>query len=72
MGKTQKDKEDADIEFQMNMYVLIVSRGGWLQYKWKCLEETRMNLADLFYWAVSERGDEAYWVGKTKPMKEIK
>ena len=66
MGRTEEDKIVADNEFKYNMYVLIGAQGGWLQYKWKSLENGRKRLADVFYWAVSTRGDEAYWKGKEK------
>ena len=67
MGTTQREKEEADAEFKYNMYALIRHQGGWLQYKWNSLKNARKRLANVFFWAVDKRGDDAYWAGKERP-----
>jgi len=68
-GITQADKDFADSVFRLNMY-LKIERKSFLQYSWKCLTKARMFLAELYYDAVSSKGDAAFWEGK-KIEKEI-
>jgi len=56
-GKTEEDKDFADMLFMRNLIRLINAKGGWLAW-------LRRYRATSYYNAVAEAGDEAFWRNK--------
>ena len=61
-GKTQADKELADLVFLRNLVRIINKKGGWL--KWP-----RRYRAMTYYNFVADFGDAAFWADKQNPDK---
>lgn len=59
VGKTKKDKDNADARFRQNMYIVVIRESDS-----SVLEFLRKEEADLFYSVVCEHGDDAFYEGK--------
>jgi len=56
-GKTIKDKHKADMQFLVNLLILVNRGNFWLRF-------LRRRRALKYYEAVREGGDKAFWSGK--------
>lgn len=57
LGRTEQDKDEADMVFMRNLIRLINAHGGWLA-------PIRRYRATTYYNAVAEAGGAAFWDGK--------
>lgn len=59
-GTDLKDKKMADYVFKMNMHILVKHKHPFDPYRWGKLTQLRIELADLYFNAVSTFGDDAF------------
>lgn len=64
LGKTETDRQEADLAFLNNMLRLVSAKGGWL--KW--LRDRRVL---KYYEAVRELGGPAYWDPKNSGAEKV-
>lgn len=62
-GATAQDKIDADDEFLDNLYLLIEADKNWFRNN-RIVKSLMRKRAFIYYEAVHQLGDDAFWEGK--------